>query len=131
MSNINNLTVDDVFSSEWLKADDLPHGGAIVKISNVKLEMTTDYNDPDKKNQTIVLEFEDSDKQLAVNKTRSRSLVAITGSKRPVEWIGLEIVLQKATAPNGKPTIAIGPVAQPERGLKAKSVETEPVFAIE
>lgn len=129
MTDITNITVDDVFTSDWLKADDLPTGGAIVKISNVKLEMTTDYNDPNKKNQTIILEFEDSDKQLAVNKTRSRSLVTITGSKRPIDWEGWEVVLQKATAPNGKPTVAIGPVAQPERGLsKAKAEEIEEAF---
>lgn len=128
MSDITNISVDDIFSSDWLKADDLPVGGAIVKISNVKLEMTSDYNNPEKENQTIVLEFEDSEKQLAVNKTRSRALVEITGSKKPVDWNGWEIVLQKATAPNGKPTVAIGPVAQPERGLKAKNETVEEAF---
>jgi len=122
-TDLSNMTTDDIFTSDWLKPEDLSEGGNIMEISKVRLELLPDYNNPEKKNQTIILNFKGEDKQVAANRTRTRSLVSITGSKKPLDWVGWEVLLQKDIAPNSKPTIRIAPIAKPSQGLASNKVE--------
>lgn len=114
----------EFFKSDWLKPDDIPPGGAIMKISEVDLVETRVYGKDDEFEDSLVIRFEGDDRQLAVNKTRDRALREITGTSKVIEWIGHEIHLMRGTANNGKATIDVYAPAQPTRGL-AKQQKTE------
>jgi len=98
-------TVSELFPRQWLKAEDLSGRAVTVKILAVDVEELRQPNGERK--AAAVLRFARTDKRLILNKTQCGALAAICGSERLADWQGHSVQLTPATAPNGKPTIAI------------------------
>lgn len=104
-------TVGDLYPRKWLKCEDLGGRAVTVKILAVDVD---ELRQPDgTRRQAAVLTFERASKRLILNKTQCGALAAICGSERLADWPGHTVQLTPATAPNGKPTIAIR--ADPEQ----------------
>lgn len=83
------LNVDDNYSGNgsFLKAVDLQKRRANLTISSAKLETLQDGN-------KIVLDFENTDKRLVLNKTNANMICDLLGSRDAEQWIGSTITLR-------------------------------------
>ena len=98
-------TVEELYPCPWLKAADLACRPVTVTIAATELR---DFRQPDGKPKTaVVVAFEKAGKRLICNKTQCRAMMNLAGSPRFADWPGLRVRLAPATAPNGKPTIAV------------------------
>lgn len=80
------VTMDDFFSSKYLKAADLRGREAAVQIAGIQpIKM------PDGKNKVILL-FKDKQKGLVLNKTNANKIAAIYGQNLE-EWTGKPVIL--------------------------------------
>jgi hypothetical protein len=110
MANNFPETVSDLYPSKWLKRDDLAGRSVSVKIEAVNIET---FRQPDGTSKvSAVLAFAGKSKRLICNKTQCMALVSAIGSERFSDWVGHEVMLAPATAPNGKPTIVVLPAAR-------------------
>jgi hypothetical protein len=104
-------TVEELYPRKWVKAADL-QGPTTVVIREVAVE---DLRLPDGSTKTAAVlalatpAGKPCARRLILNKTMCRSLVNLTRSERFADWPGATISLAPATAPNGRPTIAVGP----------------------
>ena len=102
-------TVSELYPRQWLRADDLGGKAATVTITEAIVESFRAQ--PGDARQAVVLSFAANDKPCArrmiCNKTQTRAIMALVGSERFDEWPGHTVTLAPATAPNGKPTIAV------------------------
>lgn len=105
-------TVESVYPSPWLKAHDLQGKAVTVTIKSVDVQEFRQRDGSYK--VAVVLAFERAHKQLICNKTQAHTVAACLGTERLAEWAGHVVSLAPATAPNGKPTIAILAQGQPE-----------------
>jgi hypothetical protein len=102
-------TVSELYPSKWLKAGDLGGRAVAVTIAGVTVET---FRQPDGgERAAAVLDFSRATKRLILNKTQCGQLTGVVGSERLADWPGQTIRLAPASAPNGKPTIAILPPA--------------------
>lgn len=98
-------TVSELYPSQWVRSRDLNGKAVTVTIQAVTV---AEFRTPDgRMHLAAVLAFVGKKKRLILNKTQCRALVAITGSERFNEWVGHEVQLTPAMAPNGKPTIGV------------------------
>ncbi len=98
------IKVSDVYPSPWISPEEITRPFTLTIVA-VTLE---DFRRPDGTNERkIVLAFERAKKRLPLNKTQAKTLAHLLGDDAE-KWPGSAIVLAPATAPNHKPTIAVG-----------------------
>ena len=102
-------TVSELYPRQWLRADDLAGKAATVTITEALVEsFRTPTGDA---RPAVVLSFAVAGKpcarRLICNKTQTRAIMGLVGSERFSDWPGHTVTLAPATAPNGKPTIAV------------------------
>ena len=111
-------TVSELYPRQWLVAGDLPKSGARVQVAGVEVRTFRRRNG--KEEPAAVLSFTANgracERRLILNVTQCRALTTITGSEVFDDWIGTEVILRPATAPNGKPTIAVAAIQTPAEG---------------
>jgi hypothetical protein len=96
--------LSELYPSPWLHAADLAKP-VTVRIASVEL---AEFHMPDNTTKmALVLSFEKAKRKLVANKTMCRALMALTGTEVFAEWVGANIVLAPAVAPNKRGTIAI------------------------
>ena len=93
-------------TSDFLKASEL-HTARVAKISGWRVVEFSD-KETGVVSRKIALAFENTNKEMVINKTQARALSAMTGSQETDDWVGLRIALTPSTAPNGQPTLVIG-----------------------
>ncbi len=81
------MSVRDIYSSDWLKAEDLQGKTTKVVVADVGIEEIGD-----KKEQKIVLGFVGKEKKLVLNKTNARVIADVYGDDE-LEWIEKEIIM--------------------------------------
>lgn len=100
--------VSSIYSSPWLRADDLAGRSARVTIAHAGEEA---IRQADGSTQArIVVDFVGKQKRLILNATQARSLLSIGGDDTD-DWRGVEVILSPVPSANGKATIAVMPVA--------------------
>ena len=123
------MNINQVFSGNFLKADDLQGRTVPVTISKVELKEFEDGN-------KLVISFQGKDKSLVCNKTNASILAEVCGSPDTDNWIGrtvklcvkkveyagklvpaIRVVLEDAALakPVSRPAPAPAPVADPAR----------------
>lgn len=119
------MKIDEVFSGNFLKAEDLQGKTVRVTISKVEVKEFDDGN-------KIVIAFQGKDKQLVCNKTNSSIIAENLGSRETDDWVGqtisltvkkvefqgklvpaIRVVLADQAAPTPAP-IKRAPVVEPE-----------------
>ena len=102
-------TVEELYPRKWVKAADLQGPTTVV----IREALVEDLRLPDGSTKTaVVLSLatpggKPCARRLILNKTQCRALVNLTRSERFTDWQGATISLAPATAPNGRPTIAV------------------------
>lgn len=83
------LNINDTYTASgiFLKADDLQKRRANLVIKGAKLETLQDGN-------KIVLDFENTDKRLVLNKTNANMICDLLGSRDAEQWTGSAITLR-------------------------------------
>jgi hypothetical protein len=98
------IKVSDVYPSPWIAPEEITRPFTVT-IRSVAVE---EFRRPDgSKEHKIVLSFLRAQKRLPLNKTQAKALAQLLGDDAE-QWAGSTIVLAPATAPNRKPTIAVG-----------------------
>lgn len=119
------MNIDSAFPSTYLKASDLGDNQPVVTIDRVEVEPVG----RDKEMKPVVY-FRGKEKGVVLNKTNSRKIAELTGSKDTDDWTGCQIRLYatetefggemvecirvKAAAAQPKPKPAPAPVAAAE-----------------
>lgn len=80
------MNLNQVFSGDYLKAEDLQGRTVPVIISKVELKQFEDGN-------KLVLHFEGKNKQLVANKTNANIIAENTGTSETDNWVGKRISL--------------------------------------
>ena len=98
------ISVSQVYPSQWVSPDDIARP-TTVTVAAVTVE---EFRRPDgTKEHKIVLAFQKARKRMPLNKTQAKALAHLLGDDAET-WKGQTIILAPATAPNRKPTIAVG-----------------------
>ena len=100
--------VSNIYSSPWLRADDLQGRSAKVEIAHAGEDAIRQADGSTQ--PRIVVDFVGKSKRLILNATQARTLVNIAGDDTDL-WRGREVILSPVPSANGKYTIAIMPVA--------------------
>lgn len=82
--------LSEIFSSDYLKADEIPEEGMVLTISDVEVKELGQGKD---KQVKPVLSFNETEKQLVCNKTNCNTLVKLTNSDDTDDWAGHKIKL--------------------------------------
>lgn len=82
-----NMNINSVFTSNYLKAEDLKGRRVNVIIAKAGVE---DINGMDK----LILEFEGKDKKFVLNLTNARMIASLFKSDETKDWVGREITLR-------------------------------------
>lgn len=115
------MKVSDFWPEKWLKPEHLSGKTWTLTISAVTAEEVADVKDRQKRNIYPALSFAKASKKLILNKTQALAIQEIAGTEEMERWIGIEVALAPAKAPNGKDTIKISaapkaaPAAPPEK----------------
>ena len=105
-------TVESVYPSPWIKAEDLQGRAIRVTIQSVDVQ---EFRQRDgSRKAAIVLSFERAHKALICNVTQARAVAAILGTELLAEWPGHAVTLAPSRAPNGRPTIAVLAQEEPQ-----------------
>ncbi len=98
-------TVDQAFTSKWLKVSDLNGKTPTVTIAAVVMEAVRqiDGSNQDKP----IVSFKGVVKRLILNRTQAGQLASSLGSNRFHDWVGKQVQLYAATAFNGAATLGI------------------------
>lgn len=89
-----------------------------------RAEIQNLYNPRTKRSERrFVLSFEGKDLKMVLNKTQCMAIVALSGEDDSDGWSGLAVELSPARAPNGRPTIRIGPAPESAGGAPASGGE--------
>ncbi len=118
-------TVDELFPSKWLKAEDLKGRTARVHVEKVQIEKIRNPR-TNQEEQRIIVSFHGKEKKLILNKTQAFALASATGEREIMRWPGHEITLSPSIAPNKQPTIQIGkPEAKPAPAAPSAQAQDE------
>ena len=79
----------DIYPSTFLKHSDIPAAGVTVTIAKAEMSLLGQGEDQENK---LVLSFNDTKKQLAVNKTNLKTITKLWGDDTDL-WIGKPITL--------------------------------------
>lgn len=107
-------SVHDLFTF-YLRPENLQGRTALVAIESCAIEEI--FNPRARRNEPkLIIRFHGKRLAFAPNKTQAAQIMEITQTDDYTRWKGHMIALSPATAPNGKPTIAISapPKKQPE-----------------
>jgi hypothetical protein len=116
-----SFNVKKYTSSGWLKGEDLDGQPVIVCI---KAAYEHEFQDGETK---PVIEVEELDEKLVLNKTRTRSLVELLGDK-PDAWIGQHVMLYPIQVSfGGKASTSIGIGTALQRGKPKRTPSTRGV----
>lgn len=107
MSNLLDQPHTETYPPNWLNAMLLEGRSVYGKIIDCTVEDVRDPKQRNKFNQKICVWFDGWKQGFLPNKTQHADLDAATGGTIPRHWIGHTVILSPATAPNGKPTIAV------------------------
>lgn len=109
---MTRLSELDHYASQWLHVNDLKGKAVRVQIQRWSLEEVRERDG--QKVKKVALTFKAAKKRLLLNKSQGQAGEDAWGDLE--NWPGKWVVLQPATAPNGKPTIALVPLppATPE-----------------
>ena len=98
-------TVNAVYPSPWIKAEDLQGRAVTVKIAAVDVQ---EFRQRDGSYRVaVVLTFDKARKKMICNKTQAHIIAAVLHTERLAEWPGGRITLAAGKAPNGRPTICV------------------------
>jgi hypothetical protein len=109
---------DDFFPSKYLKQADLDQSGVVVTICEWVPESVKDLQRGGERTLPM-LNFEELEKGLLLNKTNYEAIEFIFKSGDPDDWVGKQIdIYPTMTQMNGKPTpcIRVRPVRQATQG---------------
>lgn len=81
------MDVRNFFPSKWLKAADLDEAGNTFTIKSVEI---SEFRDGSQKPSVT---FEETDKQLTLNKTNFSAIATLAGSTESTDWVGLAVTL--------------------------------------
>lgn len=99
--------VSSIYSSPWLKAEDLQGRSARVTIAHAGQE---DIRQADGTTQPrIVVDFVGKQKRLILNKTQAAQLANVAGDDTD-DWRAVEVILSPVPNAQGKMSLAIMPV---------------------
>lgn len=102
-------SIKDIFPDKWLKAEVINGHRPRVAIEHVGIEKL--FNPTSRKYEPkLVVKFHGKELRLVCNKTQAQALATICKSNDYTLWVGYEVVLSSAKAPNGKDTILISPL---------------------
>lgn len=90
------MKVNDLYSSVYLKAGDIPETGMIVTIAETRMETLGQGKDAEEK---PVLYFEEQQKGMVMNKTNSKAIVKVLGFDDTDDWVGHKIRLVATEVP--------------------------------
>lgn len=112
------MNVNQLFPRKWLYPEDLQGRAITVTIQAASLE---EVRNPatQKPEQKLIVAFQKATKRLICNKTQAYAIAAAVGSPETNDWPGKRVTLSAATAPNGKQTILVTPVANADHHLDA------------
>jgi hypothetical protein len=96
------ILVDDIYPSRFLRGADIPGTGWLVTITDVALEELDDFNGG--KRQKIVLALAELDKEIALNRTQSRDLQDFYGPDAS-QWKGQKVAISPEKLKNSQITI--------------------------
>ena len=102
MSNQSPIMVDEVYPSRFLRGADLPGEGWLVTIKSAYLEELEDFNGQAR--TKIILTLAEVDKEVALNRTQSRTLQDFYGPDA-VKWVGQQVAIAPERLKNGQTTI--------------------------
>jgi hypothetical protein len=117
--------VGEVFSGNYLKAEDLQGKAVRVRIESVTVEKLGEDTKP-------VLHFRGKDKTLALNKTNANIIAEVLGTDEMDDWEGRDIVLYPTkTEFQGKrvPCIRVEDKPLPTQRIAPAAPRTEPLPA--
>jgi hypothetical protein len=98
-------TVDELYPSKWLHAEDLGGRAHDLVIESVAVE---EFRQPGgERAMRAVVTFRRAKKRLVCNKTQAVAIAGITGSPAFADWPGHEVRLAPGRASNGKGTILV------------------------
>ena len=113
------LDLDKYTQGEWLKGDDLEEGERLLVTINNVYEHTFPSGDVGP-----VIEFMETEKKLALNKTRVRKLVELLGDDTDA-WLGRQVSLYPIDVSyNGKPYASVAITTAPKK-KQVRVVEVE------
>jgi hypothetical protein len=108
------VTRSQAFPSKYLKADDLPQGGKVFKISSLDVETIGTDNE-----EKYVLRFGNSDKALVLNLTNWDLIAAFAGADSD-DWLGHFVVLYPTETPFGGKTVPCIRARRPRQAAQPK-----------
>ncbi len=99
------MKLDQIYSSNFLKASDVPAAGVTVVIAKAEVEQMGQGKDAEDK---LVLSFNDTTKKFACNRTNAKTIAKLTGSDDTDNWIGKSIhLVVREVDFQGETTLAI------------------------
>ena len=101
MSN-QQILVDEVYPSRFLRGAEIDGTGWLVTISNVYQEELKDFNGQPK--MKIILALSELDKEIALNQTQARDLSDFYGPDA-IKWVGQRVAISPEKLKNGQVTI--------------------------
>lgn len=104
-------TVNDLFPSRFLRADDLQGKVFELAIENVTIE---ELNGLQGKHWAAILWLKGAKKGLVLNKTQASAMQRISGTDVIERWQGLRISVRPGYSHNRKPTIIISEPSKKE-----------------
>lgn len=84
------MKLNEVFSGDYLKAEDLKGSSPTVTIESVEVK---EFTEGDGKSKKLILHFVGKDKSLVANKTNSNIIAEVLGSDDTDDWGGRRITL--------------------------------------
>jgi hypothetical protein len=84
--------IDEVYRSNYIKADDLPEKGAWFTVRDAEWVSFPDSNNKDV--EKLVLDFEETSRRLVMNKTNAQVVAEKLATKQPDEWLGAGLFLK-------------------------------------
>lgn len=104
-----DMTLEELFPTQWLKAEHLRGRNVKVTIAKATVEMVYDRGTSKKQPKTCIW-FEGKEKGLLIGKTHFTDLMKATGGTIARHFVGHQVILRPAITPAGQPTIAIDPM---------------------
>lgn len=99
------MNIEDLYPRKWLNAADLAGRAVTVTIAGVTLEQVRNPR-TNRAEPKPAVAFAGKQKRLLLNKTQAYALAGLCG-KETDNWIGRQVTLSPAVAPNGAQTIAV------------------------
>jgi hypothetical protein len=120
-------TVDEVYRSNFLRAEDLAEGK--LSVFTVREASWETFKSDGKEAEKLVLGLEETTREWVVNATNARLLSGFLGSPDPAEWVGAKVKVHSTPVQFGGRTVPAIRVLDARRAKADKPVETPPQAA--